>query len=234
MRLVSCLLPTRDRPHFLRQALRCYARQTYPNRELLVLDGGEHDVADLCRGIDGVRHLRLSPDMTYGACMNVGAEHARGEILQKLDDDDHYAPSFIARAVEALENHGLHDLVVGWDCFHVLVRGDPELRFSGHGWAADGTLCIARSLWERVRFRETPGEFESVLKDRSGAKLIQVCAPELYILFRHGRNSWQSLRGVGVDDYFLSLPPTGLTAEHLLDPDDAHFYASFDGGNGAT
>jgi glycosyltransferase involved in cell wall biosynthesis len=225
--LVSCLLPTRNRPEFLAQALRCYARQTYPNRELLVLDGGEAKVEHLCSGLEGVRYIDVSPDLTYGASMNVGARNARGTLLQKLDDDDYYAPGFVARSVEALLAHGVDDVVVGWDCFHVLVRGDRRLRFSGHGWAADGTLALARSLWERAGFRESPGEFESAVKDHSGAKLVQVCAPELYVLIRHGANSWQSLRGVGVDDYFLSLPDARLTIDDVIEPEDATFYESW-------
>ena len=44
--LVSVVLPTRDRPRLLPLALEWYRRQTYANRELVVVDDGEdHPVA---------------------------------------------------------------------------------------------------------------------------------------------------------------------------------------------
>jgi hypothetical protein len=46
MPLVSVVLTTRDRPRFLSIALRCYAAQTYPHRELIVVDDGSRFLAD--------------------------------------------------------------------------------------------------------------------------------------------------------------------------------------------
>ena len=40
------VLTTRDRPRFLSIALRCYAAQTYPHRELIVVDDGSRFLAD--------------------------------------------------------------------------------------------------------------------------------------------------------------------------------------------
>jgi len=42
--LVSCILPTRNRSQLLRRAIQYYDRQTYPNRELLILEDGDEDM----------------------------------------------------------------------------------------------------------------------------------------------------------------------------------------------
>jgi len=38
--LVSCIMPTTGRPRWAQQAIRYFSRQDYPNRELVILDGG--------------------------------------------------------------------------------------------------------------------------------------------------------------------------------------------------
>ncbi len=53
--LVSCVMATGNRTRFIPQALRCFLRQTYPNRELLVIDDGEPSVEHFCRDLPAVR-----------------------------------------------------------------------------------------------------------------------------------------------------------------------------------
>jgi glycosyltransferase involved in cell wall biosynthesis len=221
--LVSCLLPTRDRPAFLRQALRCFARQTYPNRELLVLDNGTREVRELCEGLEGVHYLGLGPAPTIVACMTAGAELARGAILQKLDDDDYYAPGFLARAVSELRARKCD--VVAWDCFYVHVAGDPALRFSGHGWGADGSICFTRDAWLRSRTPDAT-HFETMVKKRTQAKVVRLCAPELYMVVRHGRHRWNRFKGNDVTEYFRSRQPARVRLEDIVHADDLPFYAA--------
>ena len=94
---VSCILSTRDRPQFLRQAIRCFERQTFPDRELVVVDGGDDPVEELCAGRASVRYVRADAGAEYGTCLNLAAQHARGEIVQVIDDDDYSLPDFWRR-----------------------------------------------------------------------------------------------------------------------------------------
>jgi glycosyltransferase involved in cell wall biosynthesis len=224
--LVSCILATGDRPHFLRQAIRFFLRQTYRNAELVVIDGGERPAEELCAGLLSVRYLRAAPSLTLGAKLNLGIEQARGSILQKIDDDDLYQPAFLDQAVATLESAGTEDAIAAWDCFFVLLRGERELRFSGHGWAAGGTLCFPRKVWERCGFRDLPAAVDEHFLADCRAALKQVCAPELYVLVRHGRNTWRTMRGARVDDYFRSLPGCGRRVTDLVAPIDVDFYAA--------
>lgn len=99
---VSVVLTTRDRPRFLAIALRAYAEQTYPNRELIIVDDGtafpvdERTVRDL-----GGKLVRQTPGSTIGAKLNAGIELARGPLCQKMDDDDWYAARFLEAMVDA-------------------------------------------------------------------------------------------------------------------------------------
>ena len=100
--LVSCIMPTRDRPAFFEQAMRCFQRQSYEQAELIVLDDGEQSVEKLCSGLPRVRYVRLDQPTLTGTKMNIGVAHAQGNILQKLDDDDYYHPDFLQLAVKHL------------------------------------------------------------------------------------------------------------------------------------
>jgi glycosyltransferase involved in cell wall biosynthesis len=152
--LVSCVMATRDRREFIPEALRCFSRQTYPQSELVIVDDGRDSVGDLCQGVPRVRYIRLYRPATTGAKLNIGIERARGEILQKLDDDDYYHRDFLKLAVARLPSRTSARTLVAWDCFLILMAGETRLRHSGHGWESGGTFCFYRKLWEHRAFRD--------------------------------------------------------------------------------
>ncbi len=221
--LVSCILATSDRPRFVRQAIRFFLRQTYRQAELIVVDGGRESVAELCSGLLAVRHVRASTESSLGARLNLGIATARGSILQKIDDDDFYHPSFLERAVETLAS-SQEDSVVAWDCFHVLLTGQTALRFSGHGWAAGGTLCFRRSLWERTPFRDRSRAVDYFFFQDARPPIRRVCAPDMYMLVRHGANTWQQHAGGSVESLFRSLRMARQRLHDIIEPIDIAFY----------
>ena len=76
--------------------------------------------------------------------------------FEKFDDDDYYHPGFLEMALAHLPVKNRDRSIVAWDCFLALERGDPQVRFSGHGWKVGATLCFTRALWERHPFRDLP------------------------------------------------------------------------------
>src|SRR5262249_28960974 len=89
---ISCIMPTRDRRSFVPLALRCFAAQDYPDRELILVDDGADPVADLAEGVPGVRYVRVRGTRSIGAKRNLGFGAATGEIVAHWDDDDWYGP----------------------------------------------------------------------------------------------------------------------------------------------
>lgn len=225
--LVSCVVATRDRPRFFRQLVRCFLRQTYRHSELIVVDDGERPVAQLRSRSPRVRYVRLSRLTPTGTKLNIGIKQARGTVIQKLDDDDYYHPDFLKLAVSRLPDKNRAHCMVGWDCFLVLLAGEARVRHSGHGWVAGGTFCFSRKLWERAKFRDvTVDEDDWFLRDLQ-PEVVPVCAPEHYILVRHGNNTWKRMRNrQRVDDFFRGLPEYGKPLEDLVDPDAQAFYRS--------
>ncbi len=44
--LVSCIMPTANRQRFIPTAISLFLRQDYPEKELVIIDDGEHSVVD--------------------------------------------------------------------------------------------------------------------------------------------------------------------------------------------
>jgi glycosyltransferase involved in cell wall biosynthesis len=221
--MVSCVMATRNRPEFARQAIRCFLRQTLYPSELIVVDDGESPVEDLCAGLLSVRYLRLPARTNLGSKLNIGIEQARGEVIQKWDDDDWYSARFLECAAAHLDSAGV---IVAWDCFLTLLAGERTLRHSGHGWAAGATLCFHRDLWRGTPFRDVPSAVDRWFLTDSGAKIRRVCEPELFLAVRHGANTWNVMEGGAgdVNGYFTKLPPYPKPLGDILEPIDRAFY----------
>ncbi|MEX2264217.1 MAG: glycosyltransferase family 2 protein [Bryobacteraceae bacterium] len=220
--LVSCILPTRDRPGFFRQAVRCFLRQSYVNSELVVVDDGEEPVGQLFQPTDRIVYVRLNRPASLGTKMNIGIARARGSVLQKMDDDDYYHPEFLETAVSHLAEGDRN--IVAWDCFLVLFAGEREARFSGHGWASGGTLCFSRRLWERAPFRDAPRSVDRWFLTDHEYRITPVCAAERYLVVRHGRNTWTRMDEYDTDDWLQALPIHPKPLEELMSEADAVFY----------
>ena len=226
-RFISCVMPTKNRLEFLAQALRCFLRQTYTHSELLVVDDGEESAGRLCRNLPRVRYIGLRRLISTGTKLNIGIEEARGEILQKLDDDDYYHPDFLKLAVSRHPKRVARRTVVAWDCFLVLLRGEQGLRHSGHGWRAGGTLSVHRELWKLCAFRDAGRGVDSWFLIDHKPRILRVCAAEHYILVRHGSNTWNEISGGRrADDYFRQLTVYDKPLEALVSRESLPFYGS--------
>jgi O-antigen biosynthesis protein len=224
--LVSCVMATGNRPGFVRQLLRCFARQTYPNKELVVVDDGDRPVQTLCRNVPGVRYLRLTQPATMGAKLNLGAEFSRGSILHKIDDDDFYHADFLATSAANLPDQDRENSLVARCCFLVLLRGDRSLRHSGHGWKAGGTLCFDRAMWRKIPFRDVPRSVDSWFLRDHQPEIVRVCSTEQYILVRHGANTWKEMSTGDADDYFRARPVYQKPLGDVVPREDLRFYRS--------
>ena len=97
---VSVIIPTKDRPHFLREAVATVFAQENADLELLVVNDGE-DVPQLPKD----NRLRILQNGKRGAvsARNFGLAEARGEYVAFLDDDDRWIDrNHLSRALASL------------------------------------------------------------------------------------------------------------------------------------
>ena len=106
--LVSILIPTFDRPRYLREAIDTALAQTYRNLEVVVFDNGVMDetlqvAEEATRRDPRVRFQRNERNLGMSANFNALADAARGEFAIAIGDDDRLLPEFVDRLVAAME-----------------------------------------------------------------------------------------------------------------------------------
>lgn len=101
---------TRGRLFPARFAIDCFRRQSYSQRELVILDDNPHSelpayLATL--GDQRIRHIAIEPGShTLGSLRNLARREAHGELIAQWDDDDLYDVRRLSWQVEALRASG--------------------------------------------------------------------------------------------------------------------------------
>ncbi|NTV13882.1 MAG: glycosyltransferase [Desulfobulbaceae bacterium] len=112
--LVSLIVRTRNRPGFLAQALASIALQTYEKIEVVVVNDGGCDVAELvASALVGRRFqlIALPENRGRAAAANVGLAAAAGKYIGFLDDDDAIDPDHVESLVAVQERTGGESVV---------------------------------------------------------------------------------------------------------------------------
>lgn len=93
--LVTVYIPTYNRVELLKRAVQSVQKQTYKNLEIIIVDDcstdGTHDYLKLLKKEDK-RVRYFLKEKNSGACVsrNIAIEHASGEFITGLDDDDYF------------------------------------------------------------------------------------------------------------------------------------------------
>lgn len=97
---VSVAISTWNRAHLVGRAIRSALAQTFEDFELLVVDDGSTDATPaVLAGVDDGRLRPIRHERNYGISRtrNTALGLARGEWLAFLDDDNEWAPDYLAR-----------------------------------------------------------------------------------------------------------------------------------------
>jgi hypothetical protein len=156
---VSVLLASR-RAEEVETCLGYLAAQSYPAMEVVL---GLHDYEVPESTLDGWRALlpsplrvvRLGGDLTLGTLLGRLSRIADGEILAKVDDDDHYGPYHLTDLMIALHTSGAEVVGKGARFVHFPERGETIDRAwaaleSFNATPAGGTLMLARSTLQQA------------------------------------------------------------------------------------
>jgi glycosyltransferase involved in cell wall biosynthesis len=189
--LVTCVMITRGVVPILRHSAECFRRQSYTNRELVVVCYQNADrVEDFFRShnYNKARLVRLESRLSLGDMRNIGISHSSGEIIAQWDDDDLHDPDRLKHSVGVL--------------LHCERAAATFLSRCLIWWPARKLIFISpRSAWENsmVAWRRTLPVYPALERseDRFVAfrlhdvhTLTLIKFPSLYIYTVHGRNSW--------------------------------------------
>jgi glycosyltransferase involved in cell wall biosynthesis/ubiquinone/menaquinone biosynthesis C-methylase UbiE len=105
--LASVIIPTKDRPEMVAQAIQSVLNQTFKDLEIVVVNDGGVDVQSVISRLNtkgNITYKKHNRALDRSAARNTGIRAARGKYIAYLDDDDTYHPNHIETLVEFLEN----------------------------------------------------------------------------------------------------------------------------------
>jgi glycosyltransferase involved in cell wall biosynthesis len=94
--LISIVIPTYNRPKYLKQAIETILKQTYTNFEIIIVDDASTtDSKKVVESFNDKRIQYFKNESRKGApfSRNRGIDQAKGELIAFLDDDDEWEPS---------------------------------------------------------------------------------------------------------------------------------------------
>lgn len=134
--LVSVVIPTYNRPVFLKRCIDSVINQTHKNIEIIVVDDNNPEtdarreteqVMSAYAAIENVTYLRHDHNKNGSAARNTGWRHSHGKYITFIDDDDVIESTKIEKQVECLEH-----LDSSWGACYTAYRlfkghGDPQI-----------------------------------------------------------------------------------------------------------
>ena len=175
---VSVVVPTFNRPQYLRAAIDSVFAQTFTDWELIVADdGSEGETATYLAALASrpkVKVLRLAHTGNPGAVRNAACRAAQGDYIAFLDSDDVWLPEKLALQIASLRAHPER----GWShtAFAVIDESGDLLRGARarwwpavEGWILEGlirmeTVIATSSLIVKRRLLAQVGGFDRKLR----------------------------------------------------------------------
>ena len=165
--VVSIVMPVRNRPVSIAEAIRSIQSQTMPHWELIVVDDGSTDdtpsvIEEFGRSDDRIRLIRRTA-AGVSAARNAGVADARGKYVAFLDSDNAWSPRFLELATNGLRDlrvragYAVVEKVRGTDSVYLGFKGGRDHLLVGNHIDMN-TLVVERSLLTEV------GIFDEKLK----------------------------------------------------------------------
>ena len=192
--LVSVIIPTYNRATYVVEAIRSAIAQTYPLKQIIVVDDGSCDetaqrVAEL--NFKEIEYYYQS-NRGQGSARNHGLRFAVGEYIASLDSDDLWDEDFLARSVECLGAYNLDFAFTNW----TKMRGEQS---HPSEWLRDGKWKAYQKSRRDEWFILTPAEVRKLF--------LKICpAPSSSLLIRRDSivNGWGEQMLIA-DDWHMIL-----------------------------
>lgn len=200
---VSALVPT-IRPGQIEQVFRTLAGQRGVRAQLVLLTHG-FDLAaeELGRlqetyGVEDVVLLSANRQVSLGECLNRCVAAATGEVLTKMDDDDHYGPHYLSDQLFALDfsrsdivGKQAHYMHLAASNATILRFGQKEHRFTD--FVMGPTIMGRRQAFQDIPFQHLGrGEDTQFLRDarESGLRIYSADRYNFYQVRSGDGHTW--------------------------------------------
>jgi len=146
-RLVSVIIPNWNGAVHLPACLDALRRQTFNDRETIVVDNGSTDgsLALVAERYPDVQVIALAHNLGYAGGCNAGLRAAQGEVLAILNNDTEVTPTWLAELLIALERHP----DAGMATPKVLLWDDRTRLHTTGDYVRTNGIPDSRGVWQR-------------------------------------------------------------------------------------
>lgn len=196
---VSICTPTYNRRKFIPNLIKCIQSQDYPIDlvEWVIIDDGEDKIKDIittiCEKTNFIKivYIELPQKVSLGKKRNIMHEHASGDILVYMDDDDYYPPSRVSHAVKMLEENP-EVLCAGCSKLYIYFTDRNETYSFGpyqSYHATANTFAFRRELLKETKYddSDTFAEEKKFLKNYT-IPMIQLNTLKTILVISHNYN----------------------------------------------
>jgi len=209
---ISYLTPTRNRPEFMEWLAYVYNAQTWPDKELVVVDDSDdyNESHDILAGLVSENELKwigVHPDnkdrpWCIGRMRNDLLRNATGDWITWLDDDDWRAPQLAEHMMSHAQLTGPNGKPTSfiksmgtWTALDLATMKSGEQRHRPDVWCM-GLFRRAFIQEHNIRFPETGRIGEDSIWYGQCHKMAyfyghaeEVDCQDLYLILNHGRNT---------------------------------------------
>lgn len=158
---ISIVTPSFNQGDFIERTINSVLHQRYPALEYIIQDGGSTDNTSqvINKHKKWLKHWESKPDNGQAHAINLGFQHAHGEIMGYLNSDDMLLPGALEYIAKFFEDNPRVDVVYGHrilvDEFDyeigrwVLPPHDNEV-LSWADYIPQETLFWRRRIWKRI------------------------------------------------------------------------------------
>ena len=218
--LVSILVATQDRHHFIPQLLRHIDSQTYPRDRIEIVVGDDGPLSSRHLWPKGTKIIRYPTPVRLGKKRNDLKRMARGDFLVTMDDDDFYFPRYVEHAVEVLSRPDSVG-IAALDTAYIFYPIRWSLELSGpwrEAWPG-ASFCYTREYARTHQFHTTATSGEEWLFTDWHRIIPDKLDPEqTMIVTSHARNCSNKNNLVGRKSAATRLE------DHVTHPTSLHFY----------
>ncbi|MFA9429695.1 glycosyltransferase [Egicoccus sp. AB-alg2] len=195
----TTVLVATHRPEFLSRVADSIQRQAQPDVDVVLALHGEGFDTEICDRFPRCSAVIRIPEVQQlGDVLNAGLDEACGDLIAKMDDDDHYGPHHLTDLVLAQRYSGA-DVVGKRIEFVYLAARDVTIRRATSGVEAERdhvggpTILATAERLRRTRFLRLPSRVDSTFYERvlaDGGRIYRTHGRDV-ILERHGQeHAW--------------------------------------------
>jgi glycosyltransferase involved in cell wall biosynthesis len=216
--LITCIIPTRNRPDYIAESAASVLAQDHPDLELIIVNDGEVAVP-----VFADTRVRIIDSGQAGAvpARNLGASQAKGDAIAWLDDDDVWTDTYFLSACADCLN-AKSDFVFG-DGALVFPDGTRKAfakNASPESLRRDNTILISAVCYRRS-LHQTLGMFDEALPyywdwdwylrvARAGYLLTRLMTPVVDIRIHQSNMSGHANAGPRAENLHLLCDKHGL------------------------